>query len=252
MSTLAGKVALVTGGTSGIGRATAELMAAKGAKVVVTGRREAEGQETIRLIEETGGEGVFIQGDMSKEEDIKMVISSIISKYGKLDIAFNNAGVADASEIHDVNKEMYDKIFGVNVWGVLACMKHEIPVMLKTGGGSIINMSSVAGHIGAPSLSVYIASKHAVEGLTKVAAMENAQRGIRVNAVAPAVIDTAMADQLFGKEGEESRSSIAASHPMGRCGFDHEVAEAVLWLASDASSYTTGHSLPVDGGYLVP
>ncbi|NDV61604.1 glucose 1-dehydrogenase [Puniceicoccales bacterium CK1056] len=249
MSTLTGKVALVTGGTSGIGRATAELLTKNGATVVITGRREAEGKETVRLVEEAGGKCVFIQGDMSLEADIEKAVSETVSQFGKLDIAVNNAGVEVAGMVPEIDKESFDKVFGVNVWGVLASMKHEIPVMLKNGGGSIINMSSIAGHIGAPGLSIYIASKHAVEGLTKVAALETAQQGIRINAVAPAVIETAMAERLFGGD-EETRTGMIARHPIGRFGVSKEVAEAVLWLASDASSYTTGHSLPVDGGFL--
>ena len=252
MRTLSGKVALVTGGTSGIGRETAILMAEAGSKVVITGRREAEGQETVRLMHEAGGEGCFIQGDMSKEADIDRAVSETVARYGTLDIAVNNAGVETSGPVTEVTREIYDQIFDLNVWGVLASMKHEIPEMLKNGGGSIINMSSVAGHIGSPGISVYIASKHAVEGMTKVAALENAQLGIRINAVAPGVIDTAMADRLFGEAGDEARGQIDALHPMGRCGKSREVAEAVLWLASDASSFTTGHSLAVDGGFLVP
>lgn len=252
MVTVNGKVALVTGGTSGIGRETAIVLSKAGAKVALTGRREAEGQETVRMIEESGGEAIFIQADMSVEEDIKRAINETVSKFGRLDIAVNNAGVEIDGPITEVEKSDYDKIFGVNVWGVLASMKHEIPVMLENGGGSIINMSSIAGHIGVAGVSVYIASKHAVEGLTKVAAMENAQTGIRVNAVAPGLIATAMADRLAGEDGEDSRKAFESMHPMGRSGTSNEVANAVLWLASDASTFTTGHSLAVDGGWLVP
>lgn len=252
MVTVNGKIALVTGGTSGIGRETAIVLSKAGAKVALTGRREAEGQETVRMIEESGGEAIFIQADMSVEEDIKRSIEETVSKFGRLDIAVNNAGVEVDGPITEVEKSDYDKIFGVNVWGVLASMKHEIPVMLENGGGSIINMSSIAGHIGVAGVSVYIASKHAVEGLTKVAAMENAQTGIRVNAVAPGLIATAMADRLAGEDGADSRKAFESMHPMGRSGTSNEVANAVLWLASDASTFTTGHSLAVDGGWLVP
>jgi len=250
MSTLTGKVALLTGGTSGIGRATAILLAEAGAKVVITGRREAEGTETVRLMHEAGGEGCFIQGDMSQEADIEKAVSETVDRYGTLDIAINNAGVEITGPITEVERESYDKIFNVNVWGVLASMKHEIPHMLKNGGGSIVNMSSIAGNTGFPGFSIYIASKHAVEGMTKVAALEYAAEGIRVNAVAPALIDTAMADRIAGTRSEESRVEMDAMHPMARGGEVNEVARAVLWLASDASSFTTGHSLSVDGGWL--
>jgi len=250
MSTLTGKVALLTGGTSGIGRATAILLAEAGAKVVITGRREAEGTETVRLMHEAGGEGCFIQGDMSQEADIEKAVSETVDRYGTLDIAINNAGVEITGPITEVERESYDKIFNVNVWGVLASMKHEIPHMLKNGGGSIVNMSSIAGNTGFPGFSIYIASKHAVEGMTKVAALEYAAEGIRVNAVAPALIDTAMADRIAATRSEESRVEMDAMHPMARGGEVNEVARAVLWLASDASSFTTGHSLSVDGGWL--
>lgn len=240
---------MVTGGTSGIGRATAELLAKQGATVVITGRRETEGKETVRLVEEAGGKCLFLKGDMSLEADIEKAVSETVSTFGKLDIAVNNAGVEVAGPVPEADRESFDKVFGVNVWGVLASMKYEIPAMLENGGGSIVNMSSIAGHIGAPGLSIYIASKHAVEGLTKVAALETAQQGIRINAVAPAVIETAMADRLFGGD-QVTREGMVARHPMGRFGNSPEVAEAVLWLVSDASRYTTGHSLPVDGGWL--
>jgi NAD(P)-dependent dehydrogenase (short-subunit alcohol dehydrogenase family) len=252
MSTLLGKVALVTGGTSGIGRETAVLLAKNGAKVVITGRREAEGEVTIQLVTEAGGEGLYLKGDMSVEKDIQEAVAKTVETFGRLDIAVNNAGVEIDGPITEVEKSDYDKIFGVNVWGVLASMKHEIPVMLESGGGSIVNMSSIAGHIGVGGVGVYIASKHAVEGLTKVAAMENAQTGIRVNAVAPGLIATAMADRLAGEDGEESRKAFESMHPMGRSGTTSEVANAVLWLAGDDSTFTTGHSLAVDGGWLIP
>jgi NAD(P)-dependent dehydrogenase (short-subunit alcohol dehydrogenase family) len=252
MSTLLGKVALVTGGTSGIGRETAVLLAKNGAKVVITGRREAEGEVTIQLVTEAGGEGLYLKGDISVEKDIQEAVAKTVETFGRLDIAVNNAGVEIDGPITEVEKSDYDKIFGVNVWGVLASMKHEIPVMLESGGGSIVNMSSIAGHIGVGGVGVYIASKHAVEGLTKVAAMENAQTGIRVNAVAPGLIATAMADRLAGEDGEESRKAFESMHPMGRSGTTSEVANAVLWLAGDDSTFTTGHSLAVDGGWLIP
>ncbi|MEM6821928.1 MAG: glucose 1-dehydrogenase [Verrucomicrobiota bacterium] len=249
MKSVEGKVALVTGGTSGIGRAAAIALAKAGAKVVVTGRREAEGEATTTLMKEAGGDGFYFKTDVKNEEDIQNAVAETVSRYGKLDIAFNNAGVEIAGAIPEVNYEDYQRIFDINVWGVLASMKYEIPAMLEKGSGSIINVSSVAGQRGMPGVSIYVASKHAVEGLTKVAALEYAQAGIRANLVAPALIDTDMADRFAGKEGEQ-REALQAMHPMGRTGKPHEVGEAVVWLASDASSFVTGHSLNVDGGWL--
>lgn len=248
MNTLAEKTALITGGTSGIGRQAALTFAHAGAKVVVTGRREAEGAETVRQVAEAGGEAIFVRTDVKNETDIKHAVEETVSRFGRLDIAFNNAGVETLGPIPEVTEESYRNTFDINVWGVLASMKHEIPAMLENGGGSIINVSSVAGQIGMAGVSVYVASKHAVEGLTKVAALEYAQSGIRVNAIAPGLIDTDMADRFAGKEGE-MRDQIIGLHPLGRGGRPQEVADAVLFLAGDASSFVTGHSLNVDGGF---
>lgn len=247
---LEGKVALVTGGTAGIGRETAVAMSKAGAKVVVTGRRESEGAKTLQLIEEVGGQSLFVQTDVRNEADIAAAVEQTLSNYGKLDIAFNNAGVEKTGPILEANREDYDHIFGINVWGVIASMKHEIPAMLNNGGGSIVNVSSGVGQVGVANLSVYTASKHAVEGLTKAAALEYAKENIRVNLVAPGLIATDMADRFVGKAGTESRQQFEEMHPLGRCGQPMEVAEAVLFLASDGSSFITGHSLNVDGGYV--
>ncbi|MFT4940065.1 MAG: NAD(P)-dependent dehydrogenase (short-subunit alcohol dehydrogenase family) [Paraglaciecola sp.] len=249
MKSLDNKIAFVTGGTTGIGRETAILFAKEGAKVVVTGRRAEEGAETVRLMEEAGGEGFFVQMDVKIEADIQRALQETKSRYGLVDIALNNAGVETVGPITDVDRASFENVFDINVWGVLASMKHEIPVMLENGGGSIINVSSVAGHIGLANMAVYIGSKHAVEGLTKVAALEYATQGIRVNAVAPAVIETAMADRLVDSIGPGSGEFITGMHPIGRFGRAREVAQAILFLASDASSYITGESLKVDGGF---
>ncbi len=248
MSKLTGKVAFITGGTSGIGRQAAITLAKAGAKVVVTGRREAEGAETVRLVEESGGEALFVRTDVKNEADIKGAVEQTVERYGRLDIALNNAGVETAGPIPEVSEETYRNTFDINVWGVLASLKYEVPAMLKNGGGSIINVSSVAGQVGMPGVSIYVASKHAVEGLTKVAALEYAKEGIRVNAIAPGLIDTDMADRFAGKEGE-MRDQLAGMHPIGRSGKPSEIADAVLFLASDDSSFVTGHSLNVDGGW---
>ena len=246
---LTGKIALVTGGTGGIGREAAIVLAHAGAKVAVTGRRAEEGAESVRLIEEAGGEGLFVQMDVKNESDIQRTVEEIKTRYGRLDIALNNAGVETIGPVTEVDRETFEHVFDINVWGVLASMKHEIPLMLESGGGSIINLSSIAGHIGFAQMAIYISSKHAVEGLTKVAAIEYAQQGIRVNAVAPAVIDTAMGDRLLDTFGEGSEEMMTSLHPIGRFGRPREVAEAILFLASDASSFITGESLKVDGGF---
>ena len=172
-----------------------------------------------------------------------------MDRYGKLDIAFNNAGVETLAPITEVSEEDYRKVFDVNVWGVLASIKHEVPAMLNSGGGSIINTSSIAGHIGMAGASIYIATKHAVEGITKSSALELAKQCIRVNAVAPGAIETDMIDRFAGEEGER-RDYLTSLHPIDRMGKPHEVADAVVFLASDRSSFITGHSLLVDGGFV--
>lgn len=248
MKKLADKIALITGGTSGIGRQSAITLAQAGAKVVVTGRREAEGAETVRLVEEAGGEALYVRTDVKNEADLKQAVDQTVERFGRLDIALNNAGVETLGNIPEVTEDDYRNTFDINVWGVLASMKYQVPAMLKNGGGSIINVSSVAGQIGMPGVSVYVASKHAVEGLTKTASLEYGKAGIRVNAIAPGLIDTDMADRFAGKEGE-MREQIAGMHPIGRSGQSREVADAVLFLASEDSSFVTGHSLNVDGGW---
>jgi NAD(P)-dependent dehydrogenase (short-subunit alcohol dehydrogenase family) len=244
------KVVIITGGTSGIGKATALKFGAAGAKVVVSGRREPEGQAVVDAIKEAGGEATFVRADVSDESHVQALVAKTVETYGRLDIAFNNAGVETLGPVTEATKDSYQRLFDINVWGVLSSMKHEIPAMLKNGGGSIINTSSIAGHVGMAGASVYIASKHAVEGLTKSTALEYAKEGIRVNAVAPAAIETDMIDRFAGKEGSEMRAGLTAMHPLGRMGKAEEIADAVLFLASDASSFVTGTSLKVDGGFL--
>jgi NAD(P)-dependent dehydrogenase (short-subunit alcohol dehydrogenase family) len=245
-----GKVALVTGGTSGIGAVTAKAFAKAGAKVVVSGRRDAEGQAVVTEITKAGGTAAFVKADVSNEADVKKLVEATVAKFGRLDIAFNNAGVEWMGSTTEVTEADYRKLFDINVWGVLAAMKHEIPAMLKTGGGSIVNTSSIAGHVGMAGASVYIATKHAVEGLTKNVALEYAKQNVRVNAVAPAAIVTEMMDRFVGGEDTEQAKYLAGLHPVGRMGRSEEVAAAVLYLASDVASFTTGISLPVDGGFL--
>ena len=244
------KVVLITGATSGIGKATALKFGAAGAKVVVSGRRESEGSAVVDAIKSGGGEATFVRADVAVEDDIKNLVAKTVETYGRLDVAFNNAGVEHAAPITDEDQAAYQRIFDINVWGVLASMKHEVPAMLESGGGSIINTSSIAGHIGMPGAATYIASKHAVEGLTKTAALEYAQQGIRVNAVAPGGIATDMIDRFAGEEGSEMREGLAQMHPIGRLGESDEIADAVLFLASDGASFVTGESLKVDGGWV--
>src|SRR5215831_9199104 len=181
--TFKGKVALVTGGTSGIGKATAIAFARHGAKVVLSGRREKEGEAVVREIKKLGGEAAFVRADVAKDADVKKMVDFTVDKFGRLDIAFNNAGVEWKGPLEQATEEEYRRVFDINVWGVLNSMRHEIPVMLKNGGGAIVNNSSVAGHVGLGEVSIYIASKHAVEGLTKAIALEFAKQNIRINAV---------------------------------------------------------------------
>lgn len=241
------KIVLITGGTSGIGKVTAAAFAEAGAKVVITGRREKEGAEVAAEIKKNGGTAAFIRTDVAKEADVKNAVDFVLSTHGRLDVAFNNAGVEMLGPLDQVTEEQYRSTFDINVWGVLNSMKHEIPAMLKGGGGAIVNTSSIAGHIGLAQASIYVATKHAVEGLTKAIAVEYARQGIRVNAVAPGTIDTDMVSRFPA----DARDWLLTQHPVGRFGSSEEIAGAVLYLASDAAKFTTGAILAVDGGWSV-
>jgi len=247
---LQNKVALITGGTSGIGRETAVLFAKAGAKVVITGRREAEGNETIQLVRAAGGAGLFVKSDVAKAADVQSAIQKTVDKFGRLDIAFNNAGIEGQwKPIIQQTEEDWDTVIDINLKGTWLCLKYEIQQMLKQGGGgAIVNMSSVAGLMGSAGAAVYVASKHGVIGLTRNAALECSAQGIRVNAVCPAVIETAMAERAFADP--EVNKRVLAMHPLGRFGKSMEIAEAVLWLSSDKSSFMTGHYITLDGGML--
>lgn len=250
MGTFNNKVALVTGATSGIGRATAIAFGREGANVVVSGRRDQEGNETVALIKKAGGNATFVKTDVTREADIAALVEKTLSAYGRLDVAFNNAGVeGELGSLHEQTVENYHQIMSANVLGVFLSLKHEIAAMLKTGGGSIVNNSSVGGLIGFPGAGIYVASKHAVIGLTKTAALEYATQGIRVNAVSPGGIETPMFDRFTGGPGTDIHNKLAAAHPIGRTGRPEEIAEAVLWLCSGKASFVTGTTLAVDGGF---
>ncbi|MGZ8543653.1 MAG: SDR family oxidoreductase [Flavisolibacter sp.] len=243
------KVALVTGGSFGIGRATAIAFAQRGARVVIADWLEDKEGIALKQIKDAGSEGIFIQCDVSKPADVKGAIDKAIATYGQLDYAFNNAGIEGATApAHECTEENWDKTLGINLKGIWLCMKNEIPQMLKQGSGAIVNCSSVAGLNGFAGLPAYTASKHGVIGLTKTAALENAKAGIRVNAVCPGVIHTAMMDRITGKDKEVEKSFVGLE-PMERMGTPEEVAEAVIWLCSDAASFVTGHAMTVDGGF---
>jgi len=246
-NSFADKVVLITGGTAGIGRATAVAFGRQGARVVVSGRRETEGKESVALVEKAGGEGLFIPADVSREDDVVALVDRTVEQFGRLDIAFNNAGVLERGLTTDVTIKSYEHIFGINVRGVVFGLKHQITAMLKIGGGSIVNNASVLGIRPFPELSLYNASKFAVVGLTKTAALEYAAKGIRVNAVCPAIIETDMT--AIARGDEQTRNGLLLLHPVRRFGTPEEVADAVLWLCSPGADFITGVALPVDGGF---
>ena len=252
-----GKVALVTGGSSGIGRAAAVAFAREGARVAVAARREAESLETVARIHETGSEAVFIQTDVSDEAQVEAMVAGTVNAFGRLDFAFNNAGVSQRGAgaagpllLHELPTDVWDRLMAINLRGVFLCLKYEINQMIAQGaGGAIVNDSSVSGLVGVPHQSAYSASKHGVLGLTKAAALGAVQQGIRVNAVCPGWIRTPMVEVgIANLDGFEER--ITAMEPIGRIGDPGEIADAVIWLCSDQASFMVGHSLVVDGGMM--
>ena len=247
---LDGKIALVTGGSSGIGRASALAFAREGAKVVVADVTAEGGQETVRLIKEAGGEARFLKVDVARAAEVETLITQTVAAYGRLDCAYNNAGIEGAFvSTTEYPEADWDRVLAINLKGVWLCMKYEIAQMLQQGGGAIVNTASGAGLVGVAGLSAYVASKHGVVGLTKTAALEYAKAGIRVNAVCPGVIQTPMVARLTSQRPEMAEALVAAE-PMGRTGKPEEIAEAVVWLCSEAASFVTGHAMSVDGGYM--
>jgi NAD(P)-dependent dehydrogenase (short-subunit alcohol dehydrogenase family) len=242
------KVAIVTGGSSGIGRATAVALAKQGVKLTVAARRAKEGEETLRRVKEAGSDGIFVKTDVANETDVRSLVKKTVDRYGKLDYAFNNAGIEETpTSLIEQTSEKFDQIMNVNVKGVWMCLKYEIPEMIRNGAGAIVNTSSGAGITGIPQAPIYVASKHAVLGLTKSAALEYAKSGIRINAIAPGVIDTEMFER-FAEDDKQLAESFKSMTPIGRIGDPQEIANAVVWLLSDKASFVLGHTMLVDGG----
>jgi NAD(P)-dependent dehydrogenase (short-subunit alcohol dehydrogenase family) len=244
---LDGKIALITGGASGIGRGTAMVFAREGARVVVADILMDEGQETVRLVKERGGQAFFVKCDVSEAAEVKALIDKIVSDHGRLDCAFNNAGIeGTVSMTADGSEDNWDQVMAVNLRGVWLCMKHEIPQMLKQGGGTIVNTASVGGLVGLQGLSAYCASKGGVIQLTKAAALEYARSNIRINAVCPGGVKTGMSRRL----AKQPQIGDNVPAPMKRWARPEEVGEAVAWLCSDAATFVTGHPMAVDGGFV--
>jgi len=245
-----GKVALVTGGTSGIGRAAALAFAKEKAKVAVVGRDARRGDETVRLIKGVGAEAIFVKADVSQSSEVRAMVDQTVEAFGRLDCAYNNAGAESCQELTaECTEEDWDRVIGVNLKGVWLCMKYEIPQMVKQGQGAIVNAASIAGLRGRERRADYVASKHGVVGLSKAAALDYVRKGIRVNALCAGLTRTPFVERLFAKQ-PEAEPEITGRIPMGRLGTPEEIAGAVLWLCSDAASFVTGHAMIVDGGTL--
>jgi len=249
---LDGKSALITGGGGGIGRATALIFAREGARIAVADASEDAARQTVALVNAAGGQAISLGGDVTDSAQVQAMIASVVSAFGRIDCAFNNAGIAgyqvgaSGKKTHEWSDDAFDRMIGVNLKGVWLCMKHQIPQMIAQGGGKIVNTGSIAGLIGLPTSSAYVASKHGVLGLTKTAALEYAADNIRVNAVCPGYIETKMTEDTMRRKGEQLMNQV----PFGRMGKPEEIGEMVLWLCSDRSSYVSGACYNVDGGYM--
>jgi len=241
------RVVLITGALTGIGRSTALAFAREGARIVISGRHEEEGQELVRELRKLGAEAEFVRSDVRHEEDVRTLVDKTVARFGRLDVAVNSAGTEGKSgPVTEQSAESYAATFDTNVLGTLLSMKHELRVMLAQGSGSIINVSSTFGHTGGAGASVYVASKHAVEGLTKSAALEASASGVRVNAVAPGPIDTGMLTRFTGSD--EKKTGLIAGVPLKRVGRPEEIADSIVFLSSDKASFITGATIAVDGG----
>ncbi|QNF35521.1 SDR family oxidoreductase [Adhaeribacter swui] len=244
-----GKVALVTGASSGIGKATALLYARAGAQVVVSDINEASGNQVVAEIKKNGGDAIFVKADVAKPEDCENLVKATVKQYGQLHIAFNNAGISgEANPIGELSLESWNQVIAVNLSSVFYCLKYQIQQMLQNGGGAIVNNSSILGQVGFANSAAYVAAKHGVVGLTKNAALEYSAKGIRINAVGPAFIKTPLLTQAG--MNDETFQMLAGLHPIGRLGESEEVAELVIWLSSPKASFVTGAYYPVDGAYL--
>ncbi|CAN5729751.1 SDR family oxidoreductase [soil metagenome] len=247
---MTGKVALVTGGSSGIGRATALTFARAGAQVVATGLDPSDGEETVALIAEPGGQAIFIEADVTDAARVENMVRRTVDTYGRLDYAFNNAGISGrGAPAADISIDDWGKVIDVNLTGVWLSMKYEIPQMLSQGGGAIVNCSSVLGHVALKGNAAYVASKHAILGLTKTAALDYAASGIRITAVCPGFIRTPMIEGAVGSD-EDALAPLVALEPIGRLGTPDEIANLVVWLCSDEASFVTGSSMVADGGWI--
>ena len=248
---LEGRVALVTGGGTGIGRATALVFAREDATVVVSDLDADSGEATASTINEAGGESIFVKSDASKEEDVEALVAHVVATYGRLDCAFNNAGIERELTFPDqrFTQDTLDSVIDVNLKGVWLCMKHEIPQMIKQGGGAIVNTASIAGLGGVEKQPIYVASKHGVSGLTKAMAVEYASQGVRINAVCPGLIRTDLMERIY-QANPELRGEANSWQPIGRVGEPAEIAEAVVWLSSDKASFVVGHTMTIDGGLV--